>query len=449
VPLRGSGTQTREADRKDGVVLTAVGTVPSDTNGSAGPNLRLAYLVSRFPKATETFILREMLELERLGCRIDLFSLHEEPQTVSHPEVEELRAGKHFGWPASLGLFLDQLFWLRRAPRRYFGAWWRATVGNVHSPKSLIQAMAVVLAAASFARTMIRLDVQHVHAHWATHPALAALVIRHLTGIPYSLTVHAHDLYVDRTMLAAKLNEAEFVVTISSYNLELIRSLYGPIVAGKTSVVRSGVDPSIFHPVVTEDHGARSLRVLCVAALQDYKGHAYLLEACARLASEAIPFECTLVGEGPERSALSGSIERLELSDRVFLAGGRSSDQVRELLARADVVVLPSVVLPNGLQEGLPVALIEALAMEVPVVATRISGVPELVEDGVTGVLVPERDVDSLAEAMVNLFESPDLRARLGRAGRRRVLTDYDLHVNVRRLHDLLLGSVTASGGAR
>ena len=418
-----------------------------DDTGSGTP-VRLAYLISRYPKLTETFIVREMIELERNGCRIDLFSLFRERQTVSHPEAAKLRAGMHFGWPPSLRLPLDQLFWLRRAPRRYARAWWRAVMGNIRSPRSLMRAVAVVPVAASFARTMTRLGVQHVHAHWATHPALAALVIRHLAGIPYSLTVHAHDLYVDRTMLEEKLSDAEFVVTISAYNLDLIRSLYGPAVAGRTTVVRSGVDAHRFRPSDTEGRHDRAFRVLCVAALQDYKGHTYLLDACGRLVSEGVPLECTLVGEGPERPSLTDAIDRLGLSGCVSLAGGRSSDQVRDLLAEADVMVLPSVVLSNGLQEGLPVALIEALAMEVPVVATRISGVPELVDDGVTGLLVPERDAASLATAMRTLFESPELRRRLGRAGREKVLADYDLHVNVNGLHDLFLSSLATSGGA-
>jgi len=195
--------------------LTATTTASGIAEAGPPERVHLAYLVSRFPKVTETFILREMVELERNGCRIELFSLVREHQEITHPEMRELKASTYFAWPATRHLLLAQVFWLGRAPRRYAGAWWRAVVGNIRSPRALVRAMAVVAAAAAFARTMKMVGVEHIHAHWATHPALAALVVRHLTGIPYSLTVHAHDLYVDRTMLAEKLAEAELVVTIS------------------------------------------------------------------------------------------------------------------------------------------------------------------------------------------------------------------------------------------
>jgi len=191
--------------------------------GRARP--RLGYLVSRYPKVTETFILREMLELERTGCRIDLFSLQRERQQVVHPEASQLQAEVTFGWPPSPSLLLDQLFWARRAPRRYSRVWRRAIPGNLGSPRSLLRALAVVSPAASFARTMGDRGIEH--AHWATHPALAALVIGELTDLPYSITVHAHDLFVNWSMLGDKLVGTRAIVTISSYNLDLIRSLYG------------------------------------------------------------------------------------------------------------------------------------------------------------------------------------------------------------------------------
>ncbi len=413
------------------------------------PEAPIAYVVSRFPKVTETFILREIVELEQAGCRIELFSLRREPQSVAHPEADQLRADPRFGWPTTASLLVDQLYWARKAHRRYVRAWRRALLGNLRSPRSLLRALAVVPVAASFARTMLELGVQHVHAHWATHPALAALVIRELTGLPYSVTLHAHDLYVDRTMLGEKLADARAVVTISEYNLDLLRSLYGAAVADKTAVIRSGVDVNVFARHTGRPRSADDrFRVLCVASLQDYKGHTYLLEACAQLVSQGVPLACTLVGEGPERPALDQMVSRLGLEGCVFLAGARSSAEVRELLAQADVMALPSVVLSSGLQEGLPVALIEAMAMEVPVVATRVSGVPELVEDGSTGLLVPERDADSLAEAIASLFESPELRRQLARAGRAKVLADHDLQVNVKRLRDLLVPVPLPKGGS-
>jgi glycosyltransferase involved in cell wall biosynthesis len=178
--------------------------------------------------------------------------------------------------------------------------------------------------------------------------------------------------------------------------------------------------------------------VVCVASLQDYKGHPYLIDACARLLNSGIDLRCTCVGEGEDRPRLEAQIRELGVEGRVVLAGAQPRQRVAELLAEADAFVLPSVVTASGKMEGVPVALMEALAVETPVVATDISGVSEIVEDGVTGHLVPQRDPEALAGALRRLHDDPAEGARLARAGRARVLQEFDLDRNVGRLHELL-----------
>lgn len=402
---------------------------------------RVAYVVSRFPKVTETFIAREMLELERLGMYIEIFSIMVEPAALTHPEVEQLHAEVHYGLPPTMALIRSQLGWVRRAPLTYARAWWRAIRGNIRSPHFLIRSLPVVLVGAYFARMVESLAIRHVHAHWATHPALAALVIKDLTGVTFSFTIHAQDLYVNRSMLDQKIAEAEFVVTISEYNKRLLQSLYGGTAGDKVRVVRSGVDTDLFDRRALPRPDPHLFRVICVAALEDYKGHEYLLEACRKLVELGVPLRCTLVGQGADRSKLEGTVSRLGLEDVVNMVGALPSDKVRQLLGTSDLFVLASVSMPNGLQEGLPVALIEALAMQVPVVATEISGIPELVDDH-TGILVPERDSTVLAEAMHALYLSPSTRKEMGRAGRRKVLEDYNLSRNVANLYQLLTQSL-------
>lgn len=399
----------------------------------------VAYIVSRFPAITETFILYEILELERRGVNVEVFSLLRQRDSVMHREASELVKRTHYGDLLSARVWRANLSWLIKHPRVYLGAWWAALRGNGRSLRSLAHAAYVVAQAAFFAHRMKQTQIDHVHAHWATHPTLAALIIRRLTGLPYSFTAHAHDIYVERPMLAEKIREASFVVTISEYNRRLFRRLYGEAAAQKTVMIRCGIDPEVFLPRTRPVGGEqRALTIVCVASLRDYKGHPYLIQACSQLRAKGIRFECLLIGDGEDRPAIEALISRECLSDSVKLLGPQSRDRVSDVLARADVMVLPSIVTSYGKKEGVPVALMEALAVELPVIATSISGIPELLEDGRTGLLVPQRDARALADALVRIYENPALARRLGKAGREKVLREFNLHQNVAALGELL-----------
>lgn len=391
--------------------------------------------MSRFPKVSETFILNEIIELERLGMQVEVFPLIRQREAVVHAEARDLVARAHYQRPLSRTVAAAQLHWLWRAPGRYLGAWWRALWGSAGSPPALARALYVVPQAAAAARLMTALEVDRVHAHFANVPALSAYIVHRLTGLPYSFTVHAYDLFVERTMLGEKLAAADFAVTISDYNRRLLAQLYGP--AGRRAhVIRCGVDTAYFRPTA---HGRADapFTVVCVASLQEYKGQRILLEACDLLARRGVAFRCLLAGDGPDRTDLAAEVDRRGLGDAVTFLGAQPRDAVRRWLARADACALASVRTPDGLMDGIPVALMEALACELPVVATDLSGIGELVEHERTGLLVPERDAVALADALERLARDPALRSRLGRAGRAKVLAEFELRGNVRRLHRL------------
>lgn len=399
---------------------------------ASGP---IAYIMSRFPKITETFVLYEIVELERRGARVEVFPLVREREGLMHAEAQALAARANHAHPASPAVLAAQGYWLRRRPAAYARAWLRALAGNLRSPKFLLRALAVVPQAAWFARRMRELGVTHVHAHWASHPTLAAYVVHELAGLTYSFTAHAHDIYVERPMLAEKLRRARFAVTISEHNRRLLSDLYGAL-AAKVAVVRCGVDPAFFRPRPARPLPEAPL-LLCVASLEAYKGHAYLLEACARLKAAGQRFHCLLVGEGELRAPLEAQVARLGLAGEVALLGRQPRERVGELMAQADVMVLPSVIDADGKREGIPVALMEALACELPVVATAISGVPELVVHERTGLLVPERDAAALAAALLRLCRDEALGRRLGAAGRAHVVEHFNLATNTAALHAL------------
>ena len=405
---------------------------------------KIAYVMSRFPSVSETFILNEMIALGQAGLSIYIFPLIRNRAPVYHPEVETLVSRTCYAQVLSLEVLSAQLFWLWRKPRSYLQAWVRALRGNLGSPGFLLRALVVVPEAMFFARRMRELGITHIHAHFATHPALAAYIIHQITNIPYSITTHAHDIYVDRAMLREKIEQAVFVVAISEYNRRLLIDLYGASVQAKLYVIHCGIDLDLFKPRPART-AADIFTIVCVASLQDYKGHPYLIQACAELRAQGISFRCLLVGEGEDRHKLETMIQQLGLTE-ITLLGALPRHQVSALLAEADVMVLPSITTASGKKEGIPVALMEAMATELPVIATAISGIPELVENNVTGLLVPERDASALAQAMLLLYHNPALAKQLGTAARAKIAQEFDIRQTIPQLYALLNQDWASSG---
>ena len=410
---------------------------------------RVGYVLSRFPKLTETFILYEILELQRQDVDVRIHAMIREHEGAIHPEARRLLPSVKY--PSAGTLLRSQVEWIVRRPFEYFGLWVSAVLDNLRSPRFLFRALATVPIGADFASRMSTAKVDHVHAHWATHSALAGLVAARLLHVPFSFTAHAHDIYVNRTMLRRKLADAAFVVTISEYNRRLLKGLY-PDLSGKVVVVHCGVDLEELRPQAEDDRQQDApMRVVCVASLQQQKGHRVLIDAMSLLRDSGVRAELALIGDGPEASALRGQVADLGLEEVVRFAGPLARPQVLEELQSADLMVLASTPIETGKMEGIPVALMEGMAMGLPVVATNISGVPELVVDGVSGRLVPAGDVRALAGAMRELATEPHTATRMGVAARAAVEDGFDLRqtaAELRRLfHDAAHTASAQSGG--
>lgn len=409
--------------------------------GGRGTHPRVAYLVSRFPKLTETFVLYEMIALEELGVEVALYPLLRARQQVSHPEAARWTRRARFHPFLSIQILRAQLHFLRRDPRRY-GALLQEVLGRTWgSANFFLGALAYFPKAVRIAYEMEREGMTHVHAHFCSHPALVAFIIHGLTGIPYSFTAHGSDLHVERRMLDAKIERSAFAVTISAYNMRLMVDECGEAARDKIRVVHCGVDVDVFTPrTIMRRDGP--FRILCVASLEEVKGHCHLIDACALLRARGINFVCDLVGDGPQRRKLERQIARLRLGEVVRMSGGRPRPEILQLLGEADAVVLASQLTKDGKREGIPVALMEAMAAGLPVVASAISGIPELVEDERTGYLVPPRDPLALADALQRLAADPEQRRVMGEAGRRKVVREFDLRRNAGELMALFFGSV-------
>lgn len=394
---------------------------------------RVAYVTSRFPKLSETFVLGELLALERRGVPVDLYPLLRERARLVHPEAAPVVARARYTPFLSPAVAASQLFWLRRRPRAYLRAWCDVATGTWGSANFFLGALACLPKVAHAARRMQADGVTHVHCHFANHPAMAGLVVQRLTGIPFSFTAHGSDLHKDRRMLDRKVAEAAFVATVSADNRRLIMQECGPQAAAKVHVVRAGVDTRLFAPAAARDRGG-PLRIVCVGTLHEVKGQAYLVEACRLLAMQGDAVRCRLVGDGPDAPALRARIRAAGLEAHVVLAGACTRAEVAGELRRADALVAPSAPTRDGRREGIPVVLMEAMSTGLPVVASAISGIPELVEHEIGGLLVPPRDAPAIARAVARLAADPALRARLGDAARRRVLAEFDLETSAATL---------------
>lgn len=397
---------------------------------------RVLYLVSRFPTTTETFVLNEWLAL---AGRFDmhLAALRRGRGPLVQPETARALGRARFLDTPRPSAAVAHVSWPVRRPVRYLTTLAVVLRGAAHTGLRHALKEAVAFAeAVPLARDVERDGIAHVHAHFAHHPATAAWVVHRLTGVPFSFTAHANDLFVGPALLERKLADARFAVAISVYN----QALLAERTDRRVDVVHCGVDLERY-PWRDPRTGDRD-RVLCVASLTPKKGHAHLIDAFAALAAQRPGLVLELIGEGPERAAIAARASARGVGDRVRLRGAQPWEEVRADLGRARVFALASVRLPSGRMEGIPVALMEAMASGVPVVATRLSGIPELVEDGATGLLVEPGDAGGLAAAIARVLDDDDLAVELARQARARVEASFSLAAEAGRLGDLLDASI-------
>lgn len=402
---------------------------------------RLAYLLKTFPRLSETFILNEILGLERLGMQLQIFSLRRPAAEPLHPGVSELKSSVTYipslswkFWPGALvQMIRSHLVLLATDSRRYLATarfYFRVKRGSRFED---------FLQAPYLARALQRSKVTHLHAHFANVPTTVAELVHHLVGIPFSFTAHAKDIYLTAPAeLARKISSATAVLTCTAHNQQYLAQL-----AGSSKNIRlayHGVDVEIFGATPRpRSTGMRHLPlILSVGRYCEKKGFEYLIQACRRLADRGFTFHCQIVGYGELQKELQSLIADLGLQDSVFLLGKMKQDQVATLYRQARMFVLPCIVTDQGDRDGIPNVLIEAMASEVPVVSTEVSGISELVKHAHNGLLVPPRDPHPLADAMELLLLRSDLRRRLAQNGRKTVLGNFTLEASARHVHHIL-----------
>jgi colanic acid/amylovoran biosynthesis glycosyltransferase len=385
---------------------------------------RIAYLLKKFPRLSETFILNELLAQENTGRELHVFSRRTPDDEPRHPALAGLKAtvetlpSKYeldpweilVGEDADCDDVLARLGPVVRESR---------TWGHARTPSLLIEALYVLQ------RTR-ELGIEHLHVHFATDSAVTALLVHKLGGPSYSITAHAKDIYretVNFDFLDVLVRNSAFVVTVCDANRQWMGERLSPEAMQKVRRLYNGIDLANF-----QANGAarESDHVLGVGRLVEKKGFHVMLRALKQLLDKGVRLKGTLVGDGDQREALETLLGELGIGEHVKMLGPRDQGEVRDLMARATMMVQPCLIGNDGNRDALPTVLVESLAMQLPSVSTPVTGIPEILDHGRCGMIVPEHDVDATAQAIETLLRDSERRAQIARDGRARAEELFD-----------------------
>ncbi len=413
------------------------------------------YLVRSWPRLSQTFIVNEVLALERRGVDLVLFSLVRSGELVVQPQVSQVRTAVRY-LEDRLPLRQragEHLAVLRAGPMRYLRAalfaWRRRDLASGYATATSIECFryAVRVTAA-----VVRLRDEgraptHLHAHFAHDPALVALLVRRLTGLPYSFTAHARDLVqIPRSSLAARAAEATALITCCEANSDYI-AVTVPESMPVVKVIHHGVELDLFKPRPRATPVAEP-RLVTVGRLVEKKGFPDLLQALGRLKASGRRISCQVYGDGPLLESLTALRDSLGLAEDVHFAGEHSRESIIQALHDSEIFVLTPTVTEDGDRDGIPNVLVEAMACGLPVVSTKAGGIPELVSHGVNGFLTEPGDVAGIETQIATLLDSPELRQQMGAAARRTVESDYDVNAAAERLEGIFLSQQTVGAAS-
>jgi glycosyltransferase involved in cell wall biosynthesis len=368
--------------------------------------MHIAYVLKRFPRLSETFILHELLALERLGHQLTVYAQGKPDEAATHPALAHLRADVSYVPKAPAAEVLGA----RGLTRQQWQAAWVAA-----------QAQAA--------------GIEHLHAHFATGATVLARDVHHLTGIPFSFTAHAKDIYhesVDFAFVRDAILDSAFTITVSDHNVGHLADACGPAVLSRVRRLYNGIDLRRF--AFTGQAARLPAHILAVGRFVEKKGFLDLVDALARLRNDGHDAHLTLVGSGEEEAAIVARIAAHGLAEAVTLTGALTQDQVIGLMRTHTLMALPCVVGSDGNRDGLPTVLLEAMASGLPVVSTDVTGIPEMIHDGTSGRIVAQRSPRWLAGAIATLLASAHTRARFAVAARADVERRFDLDTNVATL---------------
>jgi colanic acid/amylovoran biosynthesis glycosyltransferase len=403
--------------------------------------LKIAYLINQYPKVSHSFIRREILALEACDITVLRFAVRScAEELVDEADQQELQKTRFLLEGGAIALAKALLLGFLRSPSRFWQALSLTLKMGWRSESGLLTHFAYLAEACVLLNWLIQAQVSHLHAHFGTNPATVALLCRVLGGPPYSFTVHGPEEFdkVEAIALPQKIERSAFVVAISSFGRSQLYRWSRQTQWSKIRVVHCGVDANFLAtpPTPIPDRP----RFVCVGRLSEQKGQLLLVEAAKRLAEEGLDFELVLVGDGELRSPIEALIDRYSLQSHIKITGWASTTEVREQILNSKVMVLPS------FAEGLPVVIMEALALRRPVISTYIAGIPELVENQTCGWLITPGSIEALVTAMRSALLTPlDKLADMGQTGYERVALQHNIELEAAKLATLLRMSLEQS----
>jgi len=397
--------------------------------------MKIGYVLNIFPALSETFVANEILGLKEKGFDIRIFAEKRQDYVKFEKGVQGLADKTYYFNENNAGIFRKvylHLYFFFRSPNRYIKA--VLFVDGLKDKDALWRFRQSVF----LAKEIVDAKVRHIHAHFANLASEHAMLVSKLTGIPYSFTAHAAGIFVNPQFLKQKIDNAKFVVSISNYNKDYLIKNYPGIDGEKIKIVHCGVKISQQERLTKRE--SDSFTILSVGRLVKKKGFQYLIDACRILChANGTKFRCEIIGAGVEKENLRQAILSHRLEDTVKLLGSLEHEDVLKRLGNANMFVLPSITGEDNNAEGIPVSLIEAMATGIPVVSTRITGIPELVKDG-AGILVNEKDTEGLSEAVRKIYLlKEDERRQMGEKGKRIVETTFNLKKNIEKFSQLVL----------
>ncbi len=406
----------------------------------------IAYVAQFFPLLTETFVYREVEALTEKG--FDVITLSNRTPEISKLSEESIgfMDKTEYVFPIKhIAFLIAHLYFIFRFPRRYFGTLFYLSTYPGEPIGNRIRTLGHFGGAVYLAYRIRKRGVTHIHAHFAVNAATIGLSISRLLNIGYSLTVH-NNIFTDRLVLRPKLEAATFIISISEYSKQFLLE-YAPDVprlARKIHIVHCGISAESFH---RSDPNLVGLglgnpdtpHLVSLSSFAERKGMPVLVEACNILSQRGFRFRCTIAGSGPDYDLVKDMVNRYQLDDVVKLPGRFFQEDIHGYLNDASIFALACITAENGDIDGIPVALMESMAMQVPTVSTTVSGIPELIENGVSGLLVDEQNAPALADAIAKLLLDNELAQKLADAGRRKVIKDFNIDTTSQHLVEIFL----------
>ena len=398
---------------------------------------KIAYIVSNFPCYSETFVVRELLELKRRGYPITIFSLMKPKEEIIQEKAKIFLKDTIYIPFLSFGVLSTLFRFLFSKDPVLYSTLWEIVKGSIKNPLTLIKNLAIFPKSCHFAKIIKDKDFSHIHAHFGNFPATSALITSSLLKIPFTFTIHAHDIFYDTTFLGRKIEKAKKIIAISDYNKRFILERFPRLDKNKIDVIHCGLDFEKFKPAEKSSIG-QPLSIVSVGRIVPTKGIDTLIKICSSLKDKNLEFICKIAGSGPSEKHIRRLIKSLHLERYVFLVGPKKEEEIIKLYQEADFFVLPVRREKTlDVQDGIPVTLIEAMSMGLIVISTPVSGIPELIDDGETGFLIEPYEYEKGAKIILKLIGDENLRRRIKEKARERVVQRFSLRDCVDRLEQV------------